>query len=86
MDVCYCKRELKDDERKLEIAFSIDWGDRDEREPHTKRLVFCSFAHLADWATDRAVDHDETVVHSPPEGQEEPTLIITDHVTDRVIR
>lgn len=62
MERCYCKRELADGDRKLVVSLDIDWGAKDLREKWSGEATACSFACLAKWATDRALEHDDRVL------------------------
>lgn len=48
--------------RRLDLAFSVDWGDDDVRDSHRKPLSFCSFGCLSAWAAERGTQHDGQVV------------------------
>lgn len=48
--------------RRLDLKFAVDWGDKDLRDAHEKPLTFCSFACLAEWASAKAIEHDGHVL------------------------
>lgn len=56
------RHEIADDARKVELQFSIDWGDDDVRDSHTKPLTFCSFACLSEWAAAKSGEHDGVAI------------------------
>lgn len=86
MGICYCKTQIPKGDRAITVGVSVDWGDADERETQAEKLiVFHSFACIAQWATDRAEQHDDHVVTSPAEGHE-PSDPVVDETTDTIIR
>lgn len=61
--ICYCKREIGDGDRRIDVTVDVDWGTDDLRDPPpAKTTSFHSFDCLALWARDRAVQHDGVVV------------------------
>ena len=61
--ICYCKQELADGARRITLTVELDWGADDLREPaDAKRIDFCSFKCVEEWAHDRALAHDGVVV------------------------
>jgi hypothetical protein len=54
--------------RRIRIPqLTVEWGDRDLRDTWTGEYVFCSFACLAAWATEKALQHDgDTLVEGDP--------------------
>lgn len=83
--LCYCHNEIPAGARVIGLQVQVDWGADDEREDVSKDYVFCSFACIADWATQRSHDWDDVVVTSPEE-QTEHFPVTVDAVTDTVIR
>lgn len=83
--LCYCKHEIEEGDRRLELTLRVDWGDEDEREDTGKVIVFDSFACIAQWAWDRSAQHDGHVVTSPAESHEDAAPVV-DETTDTVIR
>lgn len=63
---------IEDAARAIRVQLHLNWGDADIRDDWKGEQVFCSFACLAEWATEMASRHDEHVlVHGPtPEGDE----------------
>lgn len=54
--------EIPDGNRRLDLRFTVDWGDEDLRVSHTKPLTFCSFGCLSKWAAAKELDHDGHVL------------------------
>jgi actin-related protein len=54
--------EIPDGARRLDLTFTVDWGDDDLRGSHEKPLTFCSFKCLSEWAATKAADHDGNVL------------------------
>lgn len=63
MSVCHnparAAHEIADGARTITIpALTITWGKHDLRDDWTGAYTFCSFKCLADWATEKAAQHD----------------------------
>jgi len=56
------RHDIPDGGRKIELNAVVNWGDDDQRDDHAKTRRFCSFACLADWAAERAAQHDGRVL------------------------
>ena len=85
MTLCYCKNEIGEGDRRLELSLRVSWGDQDERADTGKAYVFCSFACVEAWAHDRSASHDGHVVTSPQESHE-PASPVVDDATETVVR
>lgn len=49
--------------RRITIdKLTIDWGNNDLRDQWTGAYTFCSFDCLAKWATEKSLQHDDTVL------------------------
>jgi hypothetical protein len=83
--LCYCKNEIQDGARTLNVNLTVDWGTEDEREQVNKGYVFCSFRCVASWATDLADRWDNVAVTSPPESHDGRGVTV-DEETDHVLR
>lgn len=57
------RHEIPDGDRKITLTAIVVWGANDLRDDWTGDYTFCSFACLADWATERASDHDGHELH-----------------------
>lgn len=60
-----CGNRIEDGARSVGIRLTVDWGEKDLRDAHTKGVTFCSFGCLSDWANERAADHDQRVLARP---------------------
>lgn len=56
------RHEIAEGARRLELAFTVDWGDADLRDTHAKPLMFCSFGCLSEWAFEKAAQHDTSTL------------------------
>lgn len=56
------RHDIPTDGRRLDVGFKINWGDDDIRDQWQGSYGFCSFQCLADWASQRAADHDQHVL------------------------
>jgi hypothetical protein len=61
---------IADGDRTLQVAVTVQWGDKDLRDDWTGGYVFCSYACLAEYAALRAADHDSVTL---TEGANEAT-------------
>lgn len=80
---CSCGTELVESSRKIDVALEVNWAD--ERGEWQGVKTFCSFSCLASWAFEKAVQHDQRAIISPPAGFE-PAEPMIDTQTDTVIR
>lgn len=55
---CHCKRERAPGERWITFTLAVDWGADDLRASWNGEYSFHSFACLAQWAAEKAEQHD----------------------------
>lgn len=56
------RHEIAKGDRRVDLVFALDWGDDDLRASHSKPLSFCAFQCLAEWAAEKAGQHDGHVL------------------------
>jgi hypothetical protein len=55
------RHDIGPDDRRISVV-KVDWGKADLREKWAGEYVFCCFLCLADWAQQKAAQHDGVVL------------------------
>jgi hypothetical protein len=70
------RHEIAEGARKVTLTGTVVWGENDIRAEWTGDYVFCSFGCLAEWATQRAIDHDGVVLREGVEVDQLPQAAV----------
>lgn len=59
---CICKAEHAPGDRWITFTLAVDWGAADLRAAWNGSYELCSFGCLAQWAAEKAAQHDGKVL------------------------